>query len=164
MKLILVCGPIGAGKTTYSKSLANRLGAVKFSIDTWMQSLFQKDMTSLDYDWMQERVDRCHSQIWEVSDQVLKLGGTVVLDLSFTSKIVRKKFCDWAKQSGVVPELHYLSVPEKTRRERVKHRNLAKNPDVYAFEVTDFMFDFMEKRFEIPSDDEQRNGFVLKEI
>ena len=68
-RLVLVCGSTGAGKTTYSMCLAEEAGAVRFSIDPWMQRLFSDDMESLDYSWIMERVDRCHEQIWEVSRQ-----------------------------------------------------------------------------------------------
>ena len=57
-RLILVSGPTGVGKTTYSLSLAKETDAIRFSIDPWMQTLFSKDMTSLDYSWMIERVNR----------------------------------------------------------------------------------------------------------
>lgn len=33
MRLILVCGPTGVGKTTYSISFSKRIDAVRFSID-----------------------------------------------------------------------------------------------------------------------------------
>ncbi|MGK0339014.1 MAG: putative kinase [Candidatus Azotimanducaceae bacterium] len=51
-KLILVCGPTRVGKTTYSLSLSKEIGAIRLSIDPWMQTLYSKDMTSLDYSWM----------------------------------------------------------------------------------------------------------------
>ena len=60
-RLIIVTGPTGVGKTTYSLSLAAEIGAVRFSIDPWMQNLFAEDMTSLDYSWMIERVKRCYA-------------------------------------------------------------------------------------------------------
>ena len=41
-RLILVCGPTGVGKTTYSISLAKEIEAIRFSIDHWMQTLFLK--------------------------------------------------------------------------------------------------------------------------
>ena len=91
-RLILVCGGTGAGKTTYSMSLAENIGAVRFSIDPWMQTLFAKDMKSLDYSWIVERVSRCHEQIWEVSKQILTLRGSVVLDLGFNSREYRESF------------------------------------------------------------------------
>jgi len=46
-RLILVCGPTDAGKTTYSLSISKEIGAIKFSIDTWMQKLSTDDRTSI---------------------------------------------------------------------------------------------------------------------
>ncbi len=158
MKAILVCGPTGVGKTTYSIKLAKELGAVRFSIDPWMQNLFSKDMTSLDYSWMIERVERCNKQIWEVSEQILTLGGAVILDLGFTSKAERSIFVELANNIGASSEIHYLNAPAELRKERVRKRNQDKDPDVYAFEVTDFMFNFMEPRFEIPDSNELDGG------
>ena len=91
-RLIIVTGPTGVGKTKYSLSLSMDIGAVRFSIDPWMQNLFSKDMTSLDYAWMIERVNRCYVQIWQVGEQILKLDGNVVLDLGFTTKEQRSHF------------------------------------------------------------------------
>ncbi len=160
-KLILVCGSTGAGKTTYSISLSQENGAIRFSIDPWMQTLFAKDMVSLDYSWMIERVKRCYEQIWEVSEQILMLDGSVVLDLGFTTKEQRDVFSDRAKALGINAEIHYLDTPKDTRKKRVKKRNLEKDPSVYAFEVTDMMFDFMESKFEVPSQEELKHGCTV---
>ena len=159
--LILVCGPSGAGKTTYSISLSKEMGAVKFSIDMWMQTLFAKDMSSLDYSWMIERVYRCYEQIWEVSKQVLMLDQSVILDLGFTTKEQRDIFKNKASELGIDPEVHFLNVPLNIRKQRINQRNTNKDPNVYSFEVTDMMFDFMESRFEVPSEDELANGKVI---
>ena len=40
----LICGSTGAGKTTYALELAERIGAVRFSIDEWMTALFWKSL------------------------------------------------------------------------------------------------------------------------
>lgn len=157
-RLIIVCGQTGAGKTTYSIKLAKELRGIKFSIDPWMQTLFSKDMVSLDFSWMMERVERCQTQIWEVSQQILKNKGNVILDLGFTTKPQRDTFVEKSKKIGVPCEIHYLEVTTEVRRQRVKKRNSEKDPDVYAFEVTDQMFDFMEPRFEIPDHLELKGG------
>jgi len=157
-RLILVCGPTAVGKTTYSLSLSKEIGAVKFSIDPWMQTLFAKDMTELDYSWMIERVNRCYEQIWQVSEQILALDGKVILDLGFTTKEQRDLFSDRAKALGIEAEVHYLNASTDTRKQRVEKRNTEKDPDVYAFEVTGDMFDFMEPRFEIPDQEELKSG------
>ena len=160
-RLILVCGPTGVGKTTYSLSIAKDVGAVRFSIDPWMQTLFSKDMTSLDYAWMIERVYRCYEQIWEVSEQILTLNGNVVLDLGFTTKAQRDMFSDSAKKLAISAEIHYLDAPREVRKKRVAQRNSEKDPAVYAFEVTDMMFDFMEPKFEPPEQNELKNGMKI---
>ena len=157
-RLILVCGPTGAGKTTYSIATARDIAAVRFSIDPWMQTLFAKDMTSLDYEWMIDRVYRCYAQIWEVSEQILRLDGKVVLDLGLTSQEQRRFFSERSEALGVTAETHYLDAPQDIRRERVAKRNAEKDPAVYSFDVTNMMFDFMEPRFEKPDATELEHG------
>jgi len=157
-RLILVCGPTGVGKTTYSLSLANEIKAIRFSIDPWMQTLFSKDITTIDFPWMMERVNRCSDQIWQVSEQILAIDGNVILDLGFTTKEQRDRFANRARDIGITPEIHYLDAPQDTRKQRVEKRNTEKDPSVYAFEVTDMMFNFMEPRFEIPDQEELKNG------
>jgi len=160
-RLILVCGPTGAGKTTYSLSLSKEIEAIRFSIDPWMQTLFSKDMTSLDYSWMIERVYRCYEQIWQVSEQILAINGNVVLDLGFTTKEQRNIFSERAKKSGINSEIHYLNAPKDVRKKRVAKRNKEKDPNVYSFEVTSMMFNFMEPKFEIPDKEELKNGYKV---
>jgi predicted kinase len=157
-RLILVCGPTGVGKTTYSLSLAKEIRAIKFSIDPWMQTLFSKDMTTLDFTWMMERVNRCSDQIWQVSEQILALNGNVILDLGFTTKEQRDVFSIRAKELGIKVEIHYLDASQDIRKERVDKRNTEKDPSVYAFEVTDMMFNFMEPMFEAPDQEELKDG------
>jgi len=161
-KLVIVCGQTGAGKPTYSIDVSNEIDAIRFSIDPWMQTLFSKDMKTLDFSWMIERVERCQHQIWDISEQILARRGNVVLDLGFTTKAQRDAFVDKAKEIGVSAEIHYLSVPIEIRKHRVAKRNAEKDPSVYSFEVTDQMFEFMEPRFEQPSEDELKIGKIVR--
>ncbi len=162
-RVIIVCGQTGAGKTTYSLKISDEINAVKFSIDPWMQNLFSKDMESLDFNWMMERIERCQVQIWEIAKQIINNKGNVVLDLGFTTKDQRKVFIDKAKELAIDAEIHYINTPIDTRKLRVIKRNTEKDPEVYAFEVTDQMFEFMEPRFEPPNDDELNNGVVVSD-
>ena len=157
-RLILVCGPVGAGKTTYSLSLSKEIDAIRFSIDPWMQTLYSEDMPSLDYEWMIERVNRCYEQIWQVSEQILNLNGNVILDLGFTTKEQRDLFSGQAKGLNIESEVHYLNTPKDIRKKRIEKRNIEKDPSVYSFEVTSVMFNFMEPKFEVPDQQELENG------
>lgn len=162
-RVVIVTGPTGVGKTTYSLALAKEIGAVRFSIDPWMQNLFSKDMKGLEYTWMIERVNRCYVQIWEVSEQILKLDGNVILDLGFTTRGQRDRFSTLASDLGTAAEIHYLNAPKETRKKRVEKRNKEKDSSVYSFEVTDYMFDFMEPRYEEPDEQELANGHIVNE-
>ncbi len=81
-----------------------------------------------------------------------------MLDLGFTSKALRDIFFTRAEKLSLLPEVHYLDAPRDIRKQRVDKRNFEKDPVVYAFEVNDAMFNFMEPRFEIPTEEELRNG------
>lgn len=41
--VFLICGNTGAGKTTYSIALAEKQHAIRFSTDSWMQTLYGDD-------------------------------------------------------------------------------------------------------------------------
>lgn len=43
-KVYFICGFVGSGKTTYSKELADKVGAFRFSIDEWMIPLYGEHM------------------------------------------------------------------------------------------------------------------------
>ena len=164
-RLILVTGQTGAGKTTYSLALAKQLPAVRFSIDPWMQTLYgpDTDIKNPDYNWMIERVYRCYDQIWQTASQVLHTGGHVILDLGFTEQALRQQFIDKGLTIGVQAEVHYLKVDASTRKQQVAKRNTEKDPQVYAFDVTDQMFEFMEPRYEEPSAEELQHGKTISQ-
>jgi len=161
-RLILVCGPLGAGKTTHSIALSKESKAIRFSIDPWMHTLFSKDMVSLDLDWITERVNRCGTQIWDVAEQILTNKGQVILDLGFTTKVQREAFSDQAALLGISSELHFLDLPKAVRKARIEKRNTEKDPSVYSFEVSNAVFEFMDPKFEAPDDAEMQSGIYVK--
>ena len=150
----IVFGRQGAGKTTYSRQLANSVNAVRFSIDEWMIELFGPDLPkSMSLSWVMPRVQRCETRIWSVASQIGKTGGSVVLDLGFMRIDDRRRFAALAEESGMASQLHHVDAPHSIRRARVMARNQERG-ETFAFEVTPDMFDFMETKFESPTDAE----------
>jgi predicted kinase len=163
----LICGPVGSGKTTYSRDLASVHTAVVFSMDEWMQNLFggdlpkESDMAKVDYAWFAERVDRCEVQIWSVAEQLLKDGRNVILDLGFIRKARRDKARGAASGHGFQCQLHIVDADIETRRTRVADRNSSLG-HTYAFAVTPAMFAFAEKMYEAPDGVESEHATIFR--
>ncbi len=150
----LVCGSTGAGKTTYSMELASKIGGMRFSIDEWMTALFWMDSPEpIEFEWAMERINRCEEQIWAMAEQLAKCEVPSILDLGLTKKKHRTKFADLAAKSELPLELHFLDVPLDERWRRVEHRNQEKGA-TYRLEVTRTNFDFVERMWEPPTDEE----------
>lgn len=160
----LICGNTASGKSTYSLNLAEQIGAVYFSIDPWMQTLYGSDYDpqTHDFAWLTERTQRCKKLIREVSEPILKNGISVILEIGFGDFDFREYYRKWALGIGADVSVHYLDIPVKERRRRVKKRNEEKG-STYAFEVTDEMFDYVEPMFVPPDEDELVNGKRITE-
>jgi predicted kinase len=149
----LICGSTGAGKSTYAQHLSERLGAVRFSIDEWMSTLFWMDTPQpLQAAWSMQRVERCFCQIWAVASQVAGRGIPCVLDLGFGDANSRNRVYRLAGEAGLTVQLHVLDVPADERWRRVEVRN-AERGGTYQlpFDVTREMFDFVETMWEPPT-------------
>ena len=151
----LIIGPQGAGKSTYARRLADETGGVRFSIDDWMHQLYGPDLPKpLDFAWMMERVRRCEQRICTTAFECAATGVDVVLDLGFTTAASRTEFAKRARAAALLSRLHVVDAPHDLRRRRVLDRNATRG-DTFAFEVTPEMFDFMESRFERPTESER---------
>ena len=116
----LICGPTGAGKTTYAIALAERARAVRFSIDEWMATLFVADRPEPPaVAWATERIQRCERQIWAIAQQLIARNVDVVLDLGFARSDHRDRVRALVAQTRAESKLHYLDVSPATRRARV---------------------------------------------
>ncbi|SMF17107.1 Predicted kinase [Alteromonadaceae bacterium Bs31] len=153
----VVCGPIGAGKTTYAKQLAKEQNAICFSEDEWLARLFVPDAPEgllrepmeVVGAWATEKYLRCRSQIWQVCLQLLDADTSIVLDGAAATKEQRDKIRQKAKDSNVGFKLHYVTASVELRHKRVFERN-EKQGESYSLEVTPAMFEFTEQFFQPP--------------
>ena len=147
----LVCGATGAGKTTYALALSNRLGAINFSIDAWMVTLFAPDMPQpLNWAWISERVTRCESQITETAFQLGRMGISSILDLGLLRADHRQRVAEAVLASGQAVQLHFIDVEATERWRRVNARNAEKG-ETFHLTVTREMFDFVENIWQPPT-------------
>lgn len=165
-RIHMIAGPVGAGKTTYARQLAEQTNGIVFSIDNWMSTLFKPDLSAevdlktINPSWFSQRVDRCESLIYETSKEVLSAGGVVILDLGFIRKARRDRAHAFASSKALQAQLHYVTAGQAVRQKRVEQRNLERGP-TYAMGVTPAMFDFAEKFFEAPTEYELASAIVV---
>ena len=81
-KIYFVCGFIGSGKTTYSKALAEKYGAFRFSIDEWMIPLYGEHMEREVFD---RRLATLQGLFKDSTMQLFSLGVPVI-----SSRMIQK--------------------------------------------------------------------------
>lgn len=165
----LICGPIGAGKTTYAKELAKANNAILFCEDEWLSKLFVPDAPEGLLDepmqivgaWATEKYQRCRSQIWLISQQLLRQNVNLIFDGAAANKqqrdLIRKKALD----NNVGFQLHYVTSAPNTRKERIIERNEMQG-ETYSLEVTPDMFVHTENFFEPPQGEELKGIITIK--
>lgn len=150
----LICGSTAAGKSTYAKALKNDTGAILFSIDDWMTSLFGPDLEDpMDWQWISERVSRCENRIISTACTLSEAGVSSILEIGLQQKKKRAEVASTIRESGCTVQTHYLDVDAVERWKRVEQRNSDKG-DTFSLEVTRDMFDFFEAMWESPSESE----------
>lgn len=120
-RLIIVCGLPGSGKTTHAKLLENKLRAVRFCADEWMDAL------SLDlYD--EDRRAKIEALQWKFGQELLMLGLIVIIEWGTWGRSERDALRNGARALGATVDLHYLSAPTDILFDRIQRRGLETPP------------------------------------
>jgi predicted kinase len=115
-RLILTCGLPGAGKTTLARMLAADRGAVCLTKDEWLWALGSTP-------WDEPTRKKVEDELWRLSQGLLRLGVSVVLDFGHWARIERDEMRRVARDLEVGIELHYLDVPVEELWRRIEARN-----------------------------------------
>ena len=153
--LYLLCGKIGAGKSTLARSLAARPATLLISEDHWTSKLFADDLKTIDdYSRLSARLRAAMAP--HVID-ILRAGLSVVLD--FPANTVKSR--DWMRslivEAKVPHELHWLDVPDAICKQRLRERNASGE---HPFQVTDAEYEQFTSYFAAPGTDEGFNVVV----
>jgi len=118
--LILICGLIGAGKTTLAKKLAEERNAVRLCPDDWTLAILKDQKNVPERDRVHDAVEK---QLWKHAQNILELGISVILENGFWAETERNGYRDYAKEHGIKVELHFVDAPYETLWRRVEARN-----------------------------------------
>jgi predicted kinase len=144
-RVVFMCGPSGAGKTTYAKRLEAR-GMVRLSFDVEMWRLGITEVPLPPH--LRESIE---TGLRARLLQLVAEGRDVVLDFSFWSRRMREDYRRLLASTGVEPETVYLETDRETVLARVRGRQ-GSHADDYALgeELAAHHFD----HFEPPTPDE----------
>lgn len=140
----------GAGKTTISKLIAKRTGAVHLWADAERHNMFDqpthshKESVQL-YEYLNHR-----------AGELLSNGESVVFDTNFNFFSDREKLREIANQRGAATKVIWLTTPTDIAREQAVHAPQMRNG--YMFGMTNQEFDDIVSKLEPP----KKNENVIK--
>jgi predicted kinase len=115
-RLVLICGLPASGKSTLARRLAPSIPAIRLDKDAWTLQL-GADL------WDAEFRGRLEHQLWQLSQELLAQGQSVILEWGHWARAERDEKRLGARTLGVGVELHYLHAPLEELIERAQRRN-----------------------------------------
>jgi len=147
--LHLVCGMIGAGKTTLARTIEQTTGAIRFSPDEWLLALMQDVHDRGEMDRMRDNVEALQ---WTTARSLLTRGVDVVLENGFWHRRERLEYRTSGRALGARVVLHLLDPPRDELVRRVAARNL--ETEARSLHITADEVDHWLARFERPDAEE----------
>lgn len=145
----LICGFIGAGKTTFAKKLEQETGAVRITKDEWSIRLIGNDPTIDGYEEWDHKICGLSR---DVAFQLAEKGIDVIIDEGFWEKEQRDEMRRRASTIGAKAIMYYVETPIETIRERVVGRNSHLTKD--SFKISREMLDNYLMYWQPPGEDE----------
>lgn len=147
--LHLLCGKIGAGKSTLSQQLAAMPRHVLISEDAWLAALYPGDIRSI-ADYL-KRAATLRGVLTDHLRALLQAGVSVVLDFPFNTPATRA----WARgifePIGAAHQLHFLDTADAICKTRLRARNARGE---HPFQASDEEFEQITRHFVAPVPEE----------
>ena len=156
--LYMLCGKIGAGKSTLAARLAAQPATVLISEDLWNSTLFPGELNSIeDYTRYSRRV---RDAMGPHVAALLKAGLSVVLDFQANTLTTRGWMRAIFEAAGAAHELHFLDLTDETCKQRLRARNAA---GAHPCQASEADYELFTRYFVPPSPDEGFNVIVRGE-
>ncbi len=150
-KVIMTCGKICTGKSTYAGRLKQERNAVILSMDELMLSMFPEGAGEM-HDLL---VLHAETYLLTLSLQILQTGADVILDWGLWTRVQRKRIREFYRTHGNTEnEIHYLRISRDEWERRIQSRNAGHTEDSMTYYVDEGLLQKAESLFEEPSEDE----------
>ncbi|MBK9217260.1 MAG: AAA family ATPase [Uliginosibacterium sp.] len=85
-EIVLCCGQVSSGKSTFARRLAAERGHFPFSADEWMRHFYGEPP---ERDVFDRQLGQCCEMIYRMAERLLARGVDVVLDFGFWQRAER---------------------------------------------------------------------------
>jgi len=150
-KVILICGKICSGKTTYARQFMQGRKAVLLSVDEIMLALFGQDAGEKH----DEMVVKTKTYLFQKAVELIATGVNVIFDWGFWTKKERQLTTNYFQDKRIPIEWHSIDISDQIWRQNLKLRNEGiLNGQDGAYYVDDDIAGKFSHMFEIPNRDE----------
>ena len=101
----IICGFIGAGKTTFAKKLELKTGAIRITKDEWLMKLFGHNPRVEGFEEYDEKICELSNNI---AFQFVERGIDVIIDDGFWVKKQRDEMRERIEKAGAKAVLYYV--------------------------------------------------------
>jgi predicted kinase len=118
-KIILICGKICAGKSTYSKKLMVEQKAVRLNPDELMKTFCGEFLG----DKHEEVLKNTLAFIYKKALEIYSAGINVIIDAGFWQKHYREEANQFFTEQNITPEWHYVDINDDLWMKNIEKRN-----------------------------------------
>ena len=160
-EVIILCGKVAAGKTTYAKQLARSLPSVILSIDDLVVSL--RELKTLPYRSKKELEGKIRAYDGSLAKQLVPQGITCIIDHGHWTRDSRQQIIDACRADGLPYRLVWLTCPRGIRLQRLKQRNeQVRSSGEKGYVIDAEQLERFDSWFEELSEEERMHAEVLE--
>jgi predicted kinase len=118
-KIMLVCGKVCVGKSTYSKKLMLEQKAVRLNSDELMKTFFGEFLG----DRHEEVLQQTLNFIYKKAIEIYSTGINVIIDGGFWQRHYREEANQYFINQNITPEWHYVDISDELWMKNIEKRN-----------------------------------------
>lgn len=158
-KVLIMCGKICSGKSTYAEKLKLENKAVILSVDELTLALFENQAgEKLDF-----YVEKLKEYFLKKSLDIVEAGADVILDWGFWTKKERDYAREFYDSRNISYQFYYMNVGIDEWKKRILKRNQEiKREQLEAYPIDKGLLSKVEKVFEEPDRKELKDMIIIE--
>ena len=158
-KVLIMCGKICSGKSTYAEKLKLENKAVILSVDELTLALFENQAgEKLDF-----YVEKLKEYFLKKSLDIVEAGADVILDWGFWTKKERDYAREFYDSRNISYQFYYMNVGIDEWKKRILKRNQKiKREQLETYPIDKGLLSKVEKMFEEPDRKELKDMIIIE--